>query len=391
VKPGKRLWTGQPQVKPFKVELVPEGGGPARDVSGRLAVKPVIGSPRRVMAGLGALIAAIAGILAVLFVQCGDGDEALVVVPTPTPVPPEVIEKEEDNDVHLCAPDEGGPPPAPADGFVRVKPAILAALSGDGIDVTAPLFAQNDARWGGEEYARAADDQFRAQNLCGSTISQCGCAMTSVATVMSLFQLATMPDGQALTPEQLNSWMNIGATRTARGWVSQGYIYGDVIWAAANQLSAEMAKARPGTPTMRFRAIGSGSEEQIRAELQAGRPIILEVPGHWIAAIGIDPQTNRISSTTLLRRPHHARRVCREGEEQRHVRGQQRPQRPRGDCPQRPPRAHHRPAGPRRRHVRPGHPCRGGAEGHPRHPRRLVRVQALLARPELHQPLARPR
>ena len=33
---------------------------------------------------------------------------------------------------------------------------------------------------------------------------------------------------------------------------------------------------------------GSGSEDEIRAELNAGRPVILEVPGHWIAAVGLD-------------------------------------------------------------------------------------------------------
>ncbi len=306
VKPGKRPWTGREETKPFKVRLIPEAGGAEKELAGRLVVSPVIGSPRRVLTGLGALLAALAGVLALVFLQCGGGDEALVAVPTPTPVPAAVIAKEEAEDVHLCAPEEGGPPPAPAAGFIRdVPPAILARLPGSGVDETAPLFAQNDSRWASEEYARAKDDEFRSQNLCGSTIAQCGCAMTSVATVMSLFQVATMPDGQALTPEQLNSWMNIGAQRTGRGWVSQGYIYGDVIWAAANQLSAEIAKARPGTPTVRFRGIGSGSEEQIRAELAAGRPIILEVPGHWIAAVGIDPATNQI----LINDPFYADRT----------------------------------------------------------------------------------
>ncbi|MGH2626892.1 MAG: hypothetical protein ACRDHY_09610, partial [Anaerolineales bacterium] len=289
VRPAKRPWTGRQEVKPFKLRLTPESGGPEKELAGRLVVSPVIGSPRRVAAGLGALIAALAGVLALVFLQCGGGgDNTLVAVPTPTPVPQAVLDSAEKEDVHLCAPDEGGPPPAPVAGFIRQTPAILARISGAGIDATAPLFAQNDTRWASQEYARARDNEFRAQNLCGSTIAQCGCAMTSVATVMSLFQVATMPDGQALTPEQLNNWMNIGAKRTQRGWVSQGYIYGDVIWAAANQLSAEIARARPGTPTVRFRGIGNGSEQQIRAELAAGRPIILEVPGLWFAAVGVD-------------------------------------------------------------------------------------------------------
>ena len=45
----------------------------------------------------------------------------------------------------------------------------------------------------------------------------------------------------------------------------------DVIWTAANQLSGEMARKFPGLGTMRFARTGTGSEAQIRAELQAGR------------------------------------------------------------------------------------------------------------------------
>ena len=70
--------------------------------------------------------------------------------------------------------------------------------------------------------------------------------------------------------------------------MSQGYIYGDVIWTAANQLSGEIAKLRPGSPTIKFSRTGTGSDEEIRTELKAGRPIVLEVPGHWISAVGID-------------------------------------------------------------------------------------------------------
>jgi hypothetical protein len=355
VKPAKRPLTGHEEVKPFKVRLSPEAGGAEKELAGRLVVTPGIGSPLSVLT-LGALLAELAGVLALLFLQCGGSDYALVVVPTPTPVPQAVLDKAVEEDVHLCAPDEGVPPPPPAAGAIRARPSFLTAVTGERIDPTAPLFAQNDGRWGGEEYAKAKDEEFRAQNACGSTISQCGCAMTSVATVMSLFQVATMPDGQALTPEQLNSWLNIGAQRTARGWVSQGYIYGDVIWAAANQLSAEIARARPGTPTVRFRGIGSGSEEQIRSELAAGRPIILEVPGHWIAAVGIDPQTNAILINDPSTRTARRSMSTPAGSQQRPLRDQRRPERAGRHCPQRPPRPRHRPAGPRGRDARPRHP-----------------------------------
>ncbi|MEO9256397.1 MAG: FHA domain-containing protein, partial [Tepidiformaceae bacterium] len=152
---------------------------------------------------------------------------------------------------------------------------------------SSPLFAQTDPAWADIQYAKAQDPEF-GPDWCGTTIEQCGCAMTSVATVMALFQDIAMPDGTDLTPKALNDWFNLQAVKTSKGWVSQGYVYGDVVWTAANQLSGEIAKAHPGARKIRFSRIGTGSDDEIRSELKAGRPVIIEVPGHWIAAIGLD-------------------------------------------------------------------------------------------------------
>jgi len=164
-----------------------------------------------------------------------------------------------------------------------------------------PYFAQNNPAWADIEYAKAQDPEF-GPDWCGTTIEQCGCAMTSVATIMAMFQIATMPDGKELTPQTVNAWFNEEARKTSRGWVSKGYIYGDVIWTAANELSAQIAKQRPGTPTIRFAGFGPGTEEEIRAELQAGRPLVLEVPGHYIAAVGLDGEK------ILINDPYYADR-----------------------------------------------------------------------------------
>lgn len=151
----------------------------------------------------------------------------------------------------------------------------------------APFFAQNDARWATQEYARSTELP-NGRDWCGTTIEQCGCAMTSVSVMLALYGLLQMPDGTPLSPKTLNDWFNGNARQTDRGWVSRGYIYGDVIWSAANELSGEIAKVNPSVRTVRFVSTGSGSEEEIKAELRAGRPVVLEVPGHWIAAVGLD-------------------------------------------------------------------------------------------------------
>lgn len=167
----------------------------------------------------------------------------------------------------------------------------------------APLFAQNNPVWAKVEYAKAADPEF-GPDWCGTTIEQCGCAMTSVTTIMALFNIVTMPDGSELTPETVNAWFNSEARKTARGWVSDGYVYGDVIWTAANELSGQIAKAHPGSTTLRFAGFGTGSDEEIRAELNAQRPLVLEVPGHYIAAIGINSE-----GKILINDPYYADRL----------------------------------------------------------------------------------
>ena len=156
------------------------------------------------------------------------------------------------------------------------------ALGDDGSQ--APFFSQTSPRWGDSEY----DHGFQQDIGCGSTIGQCGCAMTSVATVLALFDVLRTPGGEELNPQTLNDWLNQGAQLTNGGWVSQGYAYGNVMWTAMNAFSADVAAAQPATPTVRYSGWGSGSEEEIRAELEAGRPVILEVPGHFIAAVGLE-------------------------------------------------------------------------------------------------------
>jgi pSer/pThr/pTyr-binding forkhead associated (FHA) protein len=304
--PGGKLF-GQRQLKPFKLLASPPGGGAPIEAAGQLAISPPLERMKRpamMLLGL-AVLALIAG---VAFAFWPGGDKTPPAQPaTPTAVPtlPPAQAEAKFEGVHLCGPGTGATVTATV--ATTVSGAVRRSVAGTlpaVADPTTPFFAQNDARWAKVEYAKARDEQFRAQNRCGSTIEQCGCAMTSVATVLTLYQLFAMPDGATLNPQTLNDWFNRDATRTSRGWVSRGYIYGDVVWAAANSLSAEMAKAFPGVRTVRFVSTGSGSEAQIRSELAAGRPIILEVPGHWIAAVGIDPATSKI----LINDPYYATR-----------------------------------------------------------------------------------
>ena len=187
--------------------------------------------------------------------------------------------------VHLCAPDQraagttvsGRSPTGAATGLLP----LIGGLGGAGAQ--APFFAQNNAVWANQEY----DHHVGQGGWCGLTIAQCGCAMTSVATVLALFKVLATPDGADLNPSTVNQWFDKDARLTSSGWVSQGYAYGSVVWTAANTFSAQVA-ARSGGPTVRFARWGSGNTAELRTELASGRPVVLEVPGHFIAAVGLE-------------------------------------------------------------------------------------------------------
>lgn len=271
VSPRKHRWFGQISVGPYKVTAAAGVGGPQGAADGQLLIRPTFQPYQRPAMLLLILSAITVGILAYFFWPFPFwpfdrwADDITVKAATP---------ESAYAGVHMCDKGEENAKKDELAKIADVKPAL------------APLFSQNDPQWGNVEYAKAKDPDF-TPDWCGTTIEQCGCALTSVATIMSLFQLVTMPDGSELNPQTVNEWFNRQATKTNKGWVSQGYIYGDVVWTAVNQLSGEIAKARPGTPTVRFARIGTGSDEEIKTELQAGRFVVLEVPGHFIAAVGV--------------------------------------------------------------------------------------------------------
>ncbi|HWC28570.1 MAG TPA: hypothetical protein VG845_00685, partial [Dehalococcoidia bacterium] len=199
--------------------------------------------------------------------------------------------------VHLCSPSQQEAATVAA-GDEGAQPTPSGNLDLEPSRTQGPLFAQNATTWGGEEY-----DKARSQDVgCGQTIAQCGCAMSSVATVLALFQLVTTPSGEALNPGSLNSWFNQGAQLTGGGWVSHGYAYGNVVWTAVNNYSAGVTQSAT-TKSIRYAGWGNGSEAEIKAQLAQGLPVVLEVPGHFIAAVGLQ------GDEILINDPFYAERT----------------------------------------------------------------------------------
>ncbi|HXU23521.1 MAG TPA: FHA domain-containing protein, partial [Tepidiformaceae bacterium] len=257
VSPRKRKYLGPTLTAPFTVLATPLAEGGAKATStGQVSVRPVL-QPFVRPALLTLILAAFAvGLFWYFFSTSSNGVTA---ANAEAPYA----------GVHMCDKDKTK--------TAKPEPASAAA----------PLFEQNDPQWGKDVYAKANDTTF-GPDWCGTIMDQCGAAITSLATAMNLFQLTVMPDGSDLTPKSLNTWANLQSTKGSKGWVSQGYVNGDVVWTLVNQLSEEIAKAHPGARVIRFAGIGTGSDAEVRSELKAGRPVILQIPGHWITAVGFD-------------------------------------------------------------------------------------------------------
>src|SRR3972149_2946928 len=66
-----------------------------------------------------------------------------------------------------------------------------------------PYFSQKDPQWGSNEY-----DHGNTQDLwCGTTMSQCGCAVTSAAMILKYYGVDRNPDGLTTSPKTLNDWL----------------------------------------------------------------------------------------------------------------------------------------------------------------------------------------
>lgn len=231
-----------------------------------------------------AVIAAVGGTAAVVTRGGGETDEAI------------------ERFVHMCLPDDQDDGGTAEVSTSAGETATPAAAPSDQI----ALFYQNSGAWHDAEYARSTELPPNGKDWCGTTIAQCGCAMTSVANILTMFQITADPEGRALDPGTLNDWLNRDAEFVeGRGWISAGYFLGNIIWSDVQPFTARLREIDPSLSLVRYRGVGTGSEEELRAELAEDRPVVLEVPGHFIAAIAIEAGTNEI----LIHDPYYPDRT----------------------------------------------------------------------------------
>ncbi len=178
-----------------------------------------------------------------------------------------------------ASPTQGAAPagvaPAPA-------PTATGGVAASGLPgCVGPDFSQRCPLWANIEYDHGSGTDIG----CGTTIAQCGCAMTSAASLLLHYGVTQGPDGTPTTPKSLNDWFKLDTRQTAAGPISQGYVYGGVNWLAVADYS-KLAADKSNTPSLTYAGNLSDNLNGLKQELDNSRPVILEQPRHFVLATG---------------------------------------------------------------------------------------------------------
>ncbi len=155
---------------------------------------------------------------------------------------------------------------------------VTPFISGE-IRLNAPLFKQTDPQWKDQEYNHA-----HVWSPQASTIRRWGCALSSMAMILQYHGLRKLPDGQTLTPATLNDWLK----QQADGYLDGGGLN----WQAVTRLTRLIHDVY-GTVKLEYSRLG-GNIELAKTEIAANRPVIMEIPGHFLVADGLSVDRNTV-------------------------------------------------------------------------------------------------
>ncbi len=151
-----------------------------------------------------------------------------------------------------------------------------------------PLLKQTDPEWG--------NDVYDSSNLWSSVtgMSRWGCAVTSAAMVFQYNALTKMPDNSNLTPGSLNAWLKTQPD----GYIRNGLLN----WLALSRLSKQAAPVNGVSfDALEYSRINGRDDIALTNYLNNQNPPILEEPGHFVVATGVDTP----NSTFLINDPYY--------------------------------------------------------------------------------------
>ena len=170
---------------------------------------------------------------------------------------------------------------------------FYSTLASEGKKLNVELMRSIWEPWNNDIYDHA--DVFNPG--CGTTIGQCGCALTSITMLLNYHGAIKDQNGSPINPETLNNFFKLDESPTTckangisvSGRKSKGYSCGGVIWTAADEYSKKAFDAF-GTQKIRFVGKFSGHNPDLyRQEIDENNPIIAQViypDPHWLIING---------------------------------------------------------------------------------------------------------
>lgn len=153
-------------------------------------------------------------------------------------------------------------------------------------DLNVPFLKQTAEPWQSNVY-----DAATLWSPLNPTINRWGCALTSATMVLQYYGITKMPDNNALNPGSVNTWLN----SQPDGYIRNGLIN----WLALSRLS-KLAKSSGlnagfAYDALEYRRYNGYNPSQLTTDIQNNQPDILEEPGHFIVAKGINGSTFNIN------------------------------------------------------------------------------------------------
>lgn len=163
-------------------------------------------------------------------------------------------------------------------------------------DLSVPAIKQTSDPWQAQEY-----DSAHIWNPSNPTINAWGCAMTSAAMIFRYYGINELPDGTVLDPGTLNTWLK----NQPDGYVETGWVN----WIALSRLSKLATSINHITSfdALEYQRTQGANTTQLTTDLNNSQPDILEEPGHFIVATGINGNTFDVND------PYYSRSTLNDG------------------------------------------------------------------------------
>ena len=143
-----------------------------------------------------------------------------------------------------------------------------------------PMLKQTSNPWQSQVY-----DSANKWARTNPTINSWGCALTSAAMILKYHGINKLPNGKILDPGTLNAWLK----SQKDGYLGTGWIN----WLALSRLS-KLSKSINNITTfdaLQYNRTNNGDKNKLTSDINNLLPDILEVPGHFIVAKGINGST----------------------------------------------------------------------------------------------------